>query len=279
MKKMKKSEVKNDINNDKYWSNDVLTKFAPPPFIDWCIDCYFYFCTKEVRWEGTRFGVKQWRAICVIIPTTQCFMTHAARHCFTPNALSSHLTSFLYCVQWFLSQPQSQRQALSSWLMKPIHQVTRYGLLLNAIRKKTEDPQQITALQQMINSVETFVHRINGRVRDAQESEALDRVYERITGYDVFDGSATEEVTAVSGRKKPRTTKNSHKNDSHWMSNLFVDSVLMYSTMTRKQISHIGKSVLFTTLSYSATLFIRKQIWRLRLKTFWNCIIVFIFYF
>ena len=29
------------------------------------------------------------------VPTTQYFMTHAARHCFTPNRVSSHLTSFV----------------------------------------------------------------------------------------------------------------------------------------------------------------------------------------
>ena len=36
-----------------------------------------------------------WQAICAIVPTTQYVMTHAARHCFTPNRDSSHLTSFV----------------------------------------------------------------------------------------------------------------------------------------------------------------------------------------
>ena len=40
-------------------------------------------------------GVKQWQAICAIASTTQYFMSHTARHCFTPNAVSSHLPSFV----------------------------------------------------------------------------------------------------------------------------------------------------------------------------------------
>ena len=42
------------------------------------------------------FGVKQWRAIRdTIAPITQYSMTHAARHYFTPNAVSPHLPSFV----------------------------------------------------------------------------------------------------------------------------------------------------------------------------------------
>ena len=33
--------------------------------------------------------------VCAVIPTTQYFMTHAARHCFTPNTVSSHFPSFV----------------------------------------------------------------------------------------------------------------------------------------------------------------------------------------
>ena len=50
---------------------------------------------KERSWDETAFGVKQWRAIWAIIPTTQYFMTPTARHCFTPNAVSSRLPSLL----------------------------------------------------------------------------------------------------------------------------------------------------------------------------------------
>ena len=49
----------------------------------------------EMRWDETRCGVKQWRAIRAVVPTTQYFMTHPARHCFTPNRVSSHFTCFV----------------------------------------------------------------------------------------------------------------------------------------------------------------------------------------
>ena len=50
--------------------------------------------TKEGKWDEAAFGVKQWQAICAILPTTQYCMTHAAHHCFTPNRVSSHFFSF-----------------------------------------------------------------------------------------------------------------------------------------------------------------------------------------
>ena len=61
----------------------------------WCC-CLFLLGTKEGRRDEGRFGVEQWRAIRAVVPTSQYFMTHAARHCFTPNAVSSRLTSFVW---------------------------------------------------------------------------------------------------------------------------------------------------------------------------------------
>ena len=63
----------------------VKACFISPPFL----------CRKEVRWDETALDVKQWQAVCAIAPTSQYFMTHTARHCFTPNAVSSRLTSFV----------------------------------------------------------------------------------------------------------------------------------------------------------------------------------------
>ena len=55
---------------------------------------YFKRYTKESRWDETALGVKKWQATRAVVPTTQFSMTHSARHCFTPNAASSHLPSF-----------------------------------------------------------------------------------------------------------------------------------------------------------------------------------------
>ena len=48
---------------------------------------------KEMRWDETAFGVKQRQAIRAIASITHYSMTHAARHGFTPNVVSSHLPS------------------------------------------------------------------------------------------------------------------------------------------------------------------------------------------
>ena len=51
--------------------------------------------TKEERWDETAFGVKHWRAACVIKYWVVATTAQMACHCFTPNAVSSHLTSFV----------------------------------------------------------------------------------------------------------------------------------------------------------------------------------------
>ena len=49
---------------------------------------------KERR-DGTGFGVERWQAVCAIAPTTQYFMTHAARH----------ETPLLHAKRWSISPP------------------------------------------------------------------------------------------------------------------------------------------------------------------------------
>ena len=53
--------------------------------------------TKDRRWDETVFGLKLWQAACPIVPTTQDFLTQAARHYFTPNPVLYHLPSFVLC--------------------------------------------------------------------------------------------------------------------------------------------------------------------------------------
>ena len=59
--------------------------------------------TKEVRWDETRFGVKQWRAACVIKYRVVGTTARMARHCFTPNRVSSHLISLHFTSLHFTS--------------------------------------------------------------------------------------------------------------------------------------------------------------------------------
>ena len=49
--------------------------------------------TKQEKWDETAFSVKQWRAACIIKYWVVSTIAQMARHCFTPNAVSSHLSS------------------------------------------------------------------------------------------------------------------------------------------------------------------------------------------
>ena len=72
-----------DSVDKKNWKKKVQEAFPHP------------VSTKERRWDETTFGMKQWQAARAVALIIENFMTHAARHCFTPNAVSSHLPSFV----------------------------------------------------------------------------------------------------------------------------------------------------------------------------------------
>ena len=98
------------------------------------------FCAKERRWDEIEFGAKQWQAVCAIVSTTQSFMTHAACHCFTPNAVSSHLTSFVRDIVWVWNSP-----GLSTWYSVSLEfceceKVRRWTLSRTFLWKELHDP-------------------------------------------------------------------------------------------------------------------------------------------
>ena len=83
--------------------------------------------TKEGRWDEAAFGGKQWRAACAIGPTTQYFLAHAARHCFTPNAVSSHFPSFVRILcnsNAILQRGKTDHALISCCLNRPSFQAT-----------------------------------------------------------------------------------------------------------------------------------------------------------
>ncbi|XP_074050531.1 pleckstrin homology domain-containing family G member 6 isoform X2 [Macrotis lagotis] len=96
-------------------------------------------------------------------------------------------------VQWCEKHKRSGRQQLSDLLIKPHQRITKYPLLLQAVLKKTPEPQTQDVLSSMISSVEAFLHHINSQVRQGEEHESLAAAAQRIGPYDVLEAS-TEEV-------------------------------------------------------------------------------------
>ncbi|XP_072509814.1 pleckstrin homology domain-containing family G member 6 isoform X3 [Notamacropus eugenii] len=96
-------------------------------------------------------------------------------------------------VQWCEKHKRSGRQQLSDLLIKPHQRITKYPLLLQAVLKKTPEPQVQDVLGAMISSVEAFLHHINSQVRQGEDHDSLAAAAQRIGPYEVLEPS-TEEV-------------------------------------------------------------------------------------
>lgn len=63
-------------------------------------------------------------------------------------------TSFCL-LQWAETQKQCNRLKLHDLLVKPMQRLTRYGLLLRAIAKKTDEPDVKEDLREMVSHIDS----------------------------------------------------------------------------------------------------------------------------
>ncbi|XP_055588935.1 pleckstrin homology domain-containing family G member 5 isoform X4 [Uranotaenia lowii] len=93
-----------------------------------------------------------------------------------------------YCA-WCESQKMCNRLRLADILVRPMQRLTKYGLLLAAIKKHIADEHEGEAIDEMIHSVEEFVAGVNTHLTTRQENERLKGINARIDSYDVVDSN------------------------------------------------------------------------------------------
>ncbi|XP_065085711.1 pleckstrin homology domain-containing family G member 5 isoform X1 [Ochlerotatus camptorhynchus] len=93
-----------------------------------------------------------------------------------------------YCA-WCESQKMCNRLRLADILVRPMQRLTKYGLLLAAIKKHITDENEGEAIDEMIHSVEVFVAGVNNHLTTRQENERLKGINARIESYDVVDSN------------------------------------------------------------------------------------------
>uniref|UniRef100_A0A182S8S2 DH domain-containing protein n=1 Tax=Anopheles maculatus TaxID=74869 RepID=A0A182S8S2_9DIPT len=93
-----------------------------------------------------------------------------------------------YCA-WCESQKMCNRLRLADILVRPMQRLTKYGLLLAAIKKHINDEAEGEAIDAMIHSVEEFVAGVNSHLTTRQESERLKGINARIDSYEVVDSN------------------------------------------------------------------------------------------
>lgn len=110
-------------------------------------------------------------------------------YCKELNQNNSLFTAYL---AWCESQKMCNRLRLADIVVRPMQRLTKYNLLLTAIKKHMDDIEQIEAMDKMIHSVENFVGSVNNHLTMRQESERLKGVMARIESYDVVVNTQCE---------------------------------------------------------------------------------------
>ncbi|XP_070071167.1 rho guanine nucleotide exchange factor 5 isoform X2 [Drosophila takahashii] len=105
-------------------------------------------------------------------------------YCKELNHNNPLFTSYL---AWCESQKMCNRLRLADIVVRPMQRLTKYSLLLAAIKKHMSDVEEIEAIDVMMHSVENFVGSVNNHLTMRQENERLKGVMVRIESYDVVD--------------------------------------------------------------------------------------------
>ena len=112
------------VTHDRAFSSCICRKLFSPERTRHTPHTFQKRATKEARWDETAFGVKQWRAACVMKYWVVGTTARMACHCFTPNAVSSYLTSFLYIrkmrtyVSSFIFMRESDHSYICKWVRR-----------------------------------------------------------------------------------------------------------------------------------------------------------------
>uniref|UniRef100_A0A336LZI8 CSON009190 protein n=1 Tax=Culicoides sonorensis TaxID=179676 RepID=A0A336LZI8_CULSO len=105
-------------------------------------------------------------------------------YCKELNQNNALFTAYL---AWCESQKMCNRLRLADILVRPMQRLTKYSLLLTAIRKHIADENDGEIMDSMIHSVEDFVCSVNAHLTTRQENERLKGIMARIEAYDVVD--------------------------------------------------------------------------------------------
>ncbi|KAL7039814.1 hypothetical protein ACKWTF_000128 [Chironomus riparius] len=107
-------------------------------------------------------------------------------YCKELNRNNALFTSYL---AWCEAQKECNRLRLADILVRPMQRLTKYNLLLSAIRKHLGEETEAEIMDNMIHSVDEFVCSVNSHLTTRQENERLKGIMARIESYDVVDSS------------------------------------------------------------------------------------------
>lgn len=129
-----------------------------------------------------------------------CAEQSRCQHYCRENMDSEVFTAYL---TWCESQKECNRLRLMDILVQPMQRLTKYGLLLKAILKNTDEDVERESLQTMVSAenftgglgikrfqfqikiVDDFVINVNASLKHKQDKERLKGIIARIESYDI----------------------------------------------------------------------------------------------
>ncbi|CAG9814235.1 unnamed protein product, partial [Phaedon cochleariae] len=128
-----------------------------------------------------------------------CAEQSRCQHYCRENLDSEVFTAYL---TWCESQKECNRLRLMDILVQPMQRLTKYGLLLKAIQKNTDEDVERENLSTMIKMVDDFVNNVNSSLKHRQDTERLKGIIARIESYDIVE-SKDDDIDKL--LKKDRT--------------------------------------------------------------------------
>ncbi|XP_050307638.1 pleckstrin homology domain-containing family G member 5 isoform X2 [Anthonomus grandis grandis] len=130
-----------------------------------------------------------------------CAEQSRCQHYCRENLESEVFTAYL---TWCESQKDCNRLRLMDILVQPMQRVTKYGLLLKAILKNTDEDIERDSLHTMIKLVDDFVNNVNSSLKHRQDKERLKGIIARIESYDVVE-SKDDDIERMLKKEKSFT--------------------------------------------------------------------------
>ncbi|XP_019757266.1 pleckstrin homology domain-containing family G member 5 isoform X2 [Dendroctonus ponderosae] len=130
-----------------------------------------------------------------------CAEQSRCQHYCRENLESEVFTAYL---TWCESQKDCNRLRLMDILVQPMQRLTKYGLLLKAILKNTDEDVERESLQSMIRMVDEFVNNVNSSLKRRQDKERLKGIIARIESYDIVE-SKDDDIERILKREKSFT--------------------------------------------------------------------------
>ncbi|XP_060517606.1 pleckstrin homology domain-containing family G member 5 isoform X2 [Cylas formicarius] len=130
-----------------------------------------------------------------------CAEQSRCQHYCRENLESEVFTAYL---TWCESQKDCNRLRLMDILVQPMQRLTKYGLLLKAILKNTDEDVEREGLQTMIKMVDEFVNNVNSSLKHRQDKERLKGIIARIESYDIVE-SKDDDIDRILKKEKSFT--------------------------------------------------------------------------